>query len=193
MIRAGFVLAGGRSSRMGTNKAALPWRGRPLVLHLADAVREAAGSVALIASPDDFPDFPGHVLADLRPGWGPLGGIETALASTTAEWNLVVACDMPLLTADILQLLLGKAESAGAAGLVPEVGGQLQPLAAVYHRRSLPILSEALDAGVRKMGDAVDLLRVVRFVVPAEAERLFANINTPREWQTLLQSEEKGL
>ena len=92
---AGFVLVGGNSTRMGRDKAQLPLHGRTLVEHIAGAVAEAAGSVTLIGAPERYPDLGIRMLPDSRPGAGPLGGICTALASTDAEWNLIVACDMP--------------------------------------------------------------------------------------------------
>jgi molybdopterin-guanine dinucleotide biosynthesis protein A len=173
--RAGFVLAGGKSSRMGRDKALLPFRGGALAGHVAAAVAAAAGSVVLIGDPRKYRSLGYAVLPDRRPGAGPVGGIETALSYTAADWNLVLACDMPAISAEFLRGLLDAAEhlNAGPSGL-------LEPLSAVYHRRCLAALRGALDAGVRKITDALAGLEVARWTVDDAA--CFENLNTPEEW-----------
>src|SRR5277367_1066850 len=109
MVAAGFVLAGGRSRRMGRDKAMLPYRGRPLIAHVAETVEKVlygSGHATIVGQPDRYRDLGYRVLADLYPDCGPLGGIVTALQQSAADWNLVVACDMPnLAEADLRELL----------------------------------------------------------------------------------------
>ncbi|MGH9657620.1 MAG: molybdenum cofactor guanylyltransferase, partial [Bryobacteraceae bacterium] len=152
-----------------------------LVEHVAAAVRAAAGSVVLIGSPDRYRHLGLPVLADLRPGSGPLGGIETALASTAAEWNLVLACDLPEAERAFLASLLEAATRSGADCLLP-IGptGLPEPLCAVYHRRCLPSITAALDAGRFKITDALAALQVARHEDPATP--CFRNVNTPADW-----------
>ena len=113
---AGFVLTGGRSSRMGRDKALLPIEGSLLVERTAERVRAAAGSVTLIGAPARYAHLGLPVLPDLvedgGPG-GPICGLHTALKTTRADWNLVVACDMPGLTAGFLSDLLAAAKATG--------------------------------------------------------------------------------
>src|SRR5579862_3839386 len=108
MVAAGFVLAGGRSRRMGRDKALLPYRGAPLIAHVAGTVEKVlddSGHVAIVGAPDRYRDLGYRVLADLFPGCGPLGGIVTALSLAESDWNLIVACDMPNLDpADLRKL-----------------------------------------------------------------------------------------
>jgi molybdopterin-guanine dinucleotide biosynthesis protein A len=175
--RAGFVLAGGASSRMGRDKASLPYKGKTLVEHVAAAVAEAAGSATLVgASHPGLPSIP-----DRHPGAGPLGGIETALAASRAEWNLILACDLPCVTAGFLESLLSRAERSGVDSLIPAgPSGRPEPLCAAYHARCLDPIREALARGVRKVTEGLAAVRV-EFWPVAEAH-WFRNVNTPEEW-----------
>lgn len=168
---------------MGRDKALLPFRGKTLVEHIAAQVLEAAGSVTLIGGPERFQSLKLPAIADLVPDCGPLGGIITALDVSTAEWNLVVACDMPSVTAPVLRALLEQAERTGCECLVPvSPSGRLQPLAAVYRRTCLPELRRLLEAGTRKMTDVLAALSALEWRAP-ESD-FFRNLNTPEEWVT---------
>src|SRR5579862_7372387 len=92
---AGFVLVGGLSARMDSDKALLGVGGSTLVDQIASRVRAAAGNVTLIGPPENYASSGYNVIADRVTGCGPLGGVFTALSVTTAEWNLIVACDLP--------------------------------------------------------------------------------------------------
>src|ERR1700678_91181 len=114
---AGYVLVGGRSSRMGRDKAPLPFRGGALAQSVAQAVSEAAGSAILVGDPVRYAGLGYAAIADLYPGEGPLGGILTALLNTSADWNLITACDMPQLDPEALRGLLKTAAESGADAL----------------------------------------------------------------------------
>src|SRR5579883_3361845 len=136
---------------------------------------------ALLPYPALFPDFPFPVLADQYPGEGPLGGILTALRHTAADWNLIVACDMPALTAPFLSVLFQAAESCDGDVLLPvSPGGKPEPLCAVWNRRALHPLEAAFAAGVRKVTAALSGVRTVRYRI-AEITP-FQNVNTPEDW-----------
>ena len=181
MKHAGFVLVGGNSTRMGCDKALLDCRGQPLAAHVADTVREAAGSVRLVGPPERYAHLGFEVVPDLEPGRGPLGGIRTALRVSEAEWNLVVACDMPSLTPEFLRTLLAEAEQSAGDVLMPvSPAGLPEPLCAVYRKDCLPAVEAALREGRLKTSDAFLTVRLVRLDVPQS--EWFANMNTPEEW-----------
>ena len=178
---AGFVLVGGNSSRMGRDKARLPFQGKTLVEHVACAVAEAAGSVTLVGAPERYETLGFPMLADRRAGAGPLAGIHTALAASTAAWNLIVACDMPGISAPFLRSLLAAAQSSDADCLLPAgPSGLPEPLCAVYHSRCLQVIGAALDRNVRKITDGLAGLRIVNLSVAESG--WFRNVNTPEEW-----------
>lgn len=179
--RAGFVLTGGRSSRMGTDKALLRYQGVTLVEAVARVVREAAGAVTLVGSRERYARFGIPVVEDRLPGCGPLAGIEAALSATQAEWNLIVACDMPALTREFLNVLLDRAERSQAACLVPaSPDGRPQPLCSVWHRGCAEPVREALDGGARRISDVLAIVGAE--IWPAAGESWFLNVNTPDEW-----------
>ena len=180
MQRSGFVLAGGGSSRMGRDKALLPYRGTTLVEHLARAVQEAAGSVALIGEPGRYSSLGYPVYRDKFPGCGPLGGVYTALSVSSTDWNLIVACDMPGISADVLRTLFQSAVESGKSCIVATgPTGEPEPLCAVYHRGCLPVLARAIEEKRFKMKDLVTELDTRARPVDASA---LANVNTPAEW-----------
>ena len=179
MERAGYVLAGGRSSRMGRDKARLPFRGMLLIEAVAREVEKAAGSAVLVGYRDPVPGL--LSIPDLHPGEGPLGGILTVLHHSPAEWNLVVACDMPEASAGFLNLLLDKAASSGAAALVPAgPSGMAEPLCAVYHRSCRAAFDQVFDQGRRKVTEALAAVATIRLSVPETL--YFQNVNTPDDW-----------
>src|SRR5215471_2768618 len=111
--RAGFVLAGGRSARMGRDKALLEIEGSRLICRVAEAVAGAAGSVTIVGDPEKYGSLGYPVCEDVFRGCGPLAGVHAALAASVADWNLLVACDMPDVEPGFLTELLEQAERSG--------------------------------------------------------------------------------
>jgi molybdopterin-guanine dinucleotide biosynthesis protein A len=166
---------------MGRDKALLPFRGGTLARAVAGAVEEVAGSVHLVGSAPRHEVLGYGIVPDMYPGEGPLGGILTALQHSLADWNLIVACDMPGLTAGFLRRLLEAADECGGDALVPAgPSGRLEPLCAAYHRQSRRGLSTAFARGVRKIATALEEVRTVTWPVPEVS--YFQNVNTPEEW-----------
>lgn len=183
MTHTGFVLAGGASSRMGRDKAFLAYRGTTLLEHIAGAVRDAAGNVAIIGEPARFANLGCQVFPDRSPSLGPLGGLFTALSVTQTDWNLIVACDMPGITADSLRILLKMSEITKADCVAAASSqGSVEPLCAVYHRRCLPLVARAAKDKRLKMFDLLAELRVDGEILDQAA---LANANTPAEWAEL--------
>ncbi|HLH41051.1 MAG TPA: molybdenum cofactor guanylyltransferase [Bryobacteraceae bacterium] len=180
LSRAGFVLAGGRSSRMGRDKAMLPLGGETMLARIARLVENVAGSVAILGPPDRYGAFGYPVIADQFAGCGPIAGIYSALSFTTADWNLIVACDMPDLTPDLLEELFRAAAKSGADASVPRSAAGLEPLCAVYHRRLAAPAARAIDRKIFKMHDFLSTLQLE--LVPVADAAPLKNINTHAQW-----------
>lgn len=188
--RAGFLLVGGTSTRMGTNKAFLTFNGQTLLERGLQVLKSVCGNVALVGNPVELTRF-GAVVGDVFAGCGPLAGVHAALAHSKADYNAMLAVDMPLVSAGLLELLFGITENSGAIVTVPRAGGGLQPLCAIYRREFAATAEAALGAGNYKLDAAFDkvLLRIVEASELAEAghtEEEFSNVNTPEEWARMI-------
>lgn len=136
------ILAGGKSSRMGCDKALLEVDGQPLLARQIQLVREAGAEEVFISgrADTDYAVFNCPVLRDRLTDVGPLAGIEAALNATTSPLLLVLAVDMPEMSAVFLQRLAS--QCAGGCGVIPCVGGFIEPLAAFYPKAASSLLEE---------------------------------------------------
>jgi molybdenum cofactor guanylyltransferase len=167
---------------MGRDKALLSLDGATMVERIAIEVRAAAGNVTLIGPPEKYGHLGFPVVADEIENCGPLGGLYTALHLGKADWNVLVACDMPSITEAFLTELLEAAEASDADCLVPQINGKTDPLCAVYHRRLLAVTESAIHRKLLKMQDFVSTLRTSYW--PVADPRPLANVNTPSEWSS---------
>jgi len=186
---AGFVLAGGRSSRMGREKGLLEICGEPMVVRTARLVACVCGSAAIVGPPEHYGHFGYPALADEQPHLGPLGGVATALGHATAQWNLILACDMPYLTADWLRFLLSKARASRARVILPVSASGPEPLCAAYHRDSAAEIRAQVARGVMKVTQALEPAGVERIppeeILPFDPRGLlFQNLNRPEDYES---------
>jgi molybdopterin-guanine dinucleotide biosynthesis protein A len=187
MQSAGFVLAGGRSSRMGRDKALLACGSRPLIEEVAAKLSAVAGSVALVGAPERYGGFGFDCLPDLRTGCGPLGGIEAALAAGRGEYNLIAACDMPNLREShclswIRDLFHASNETGALCTAVCDATGKIHPLCAVYRAGCLPTVRALLDAGDFRLRSLLEELHAITIDI---GEKLW-NLNTAADWDAWL-------
>jgi molybdenum cofactor guanylyltransferase len=189
----GVILAGGRSSRMGKDKAALVLDGRPLIARVVERLRQALDSAFIVGAEDLAALQPGApIIPDERPGLGPLGGMATALAAAHTEWIFLVACDMPFIQPALVRHMAAIALAAPQAQAVAlRSPGGLEPLHAAYRRDIAPIVAQALRAPHPSMRGLLGRLRVIE-IAPEEAARFDPrglstfNANTEEEWRRAL-------
>ncbi|WP_340014754.1 molybdenum cofactor guanylyltransferase [Paenibacillus sp. FSL K6-1318] len=198
----GIILAGGLSSRMGTNKAMLELNGSVILQHVTKAMRPAVSRIIVAAGPNvtTYGEMGYDCVQDHYPGKGPLAGLHAALEASGTEWNLVCACDMPLLQTSFFDGIKKLAESHDSySAIVPRVDGRVHPLAGVYHRQVLPDLEQRL------MQDHLRVMRWLeeigcRYVEAEELERAgvhqvamqLSNMNTPEDYERI-RNQDSGL
>ncbi|HEY6938075.1 MAG TPA: molybdenum cofactor guanylyltransferase [Terriglobales bacterium] len=182
-----FVLAGGKSSRMGADKALLELGGKTLLLRTLELARAVSEDVRIVGAREKLKEF-ALVVEDRYPNRGPLGGIHSALASTSSDFNLILAVDLPFLEKKFLQHLVAEALASDAVVTLPRAGGGLQPLCAVYRRDFAVLAEQALAAGRNKI-DTLFAKTSVRIMEEDELARfafsaaMFDNLNTREEWE----------
>ena|SRR6185503_20586936 len=179
-----FILAGGASSRMGTDKSQLLLEDQTFVERIADTVLTVTDSIRLVGGQQNSKL---STVADVYPQWGALGGLHAALSACEREWAIVVACDLPFVTAELFRSLASmRGDHDAVVPIQPD--GRPQPLAALY--RVDPCLqraTELIEAGRRR---PLDLLQSVKtrwvdfseIANLAQAQRFFVNINTPDDY-----------
>ncbi|SDO12557.1 molybdenum cofactor guanylyltransferase [Alkalicoccus daliensis] len=192
----GVILAGGKSSRMGENKALLPLGNKSAVEHVVDKIRPQAEELLLISNePEVFSYLEINTAADLRPFEGPLAGIEAAMTAVDSEWYLIAACDMPLIQKSVIEYLCNVSNKTQSNAVIPEIQGKQHPLLALYHRDCLPAISAVLDAqkrAIKSMLDSVTFDTVTEHdmieagISESEIVSSFYNMNRPAEYQEIM-------
>lgn len=189
----GYVMAGGASTRFGFDKARAELNGQTMLTHMGKLVKEATGSVSVVAALGRYAGFGERIVDDHWPGQGPLGGIITALMDAHSQklqhiWCLIVGCDMPFLTREWLAYLAERAFASSAAVVAPRSALGVEPLCACWHTAATSKLQYAFEDGVRKVTNAMK--RVETEVVDEsdwkrfdKAGRLFWNMNTQAEYE----------
>ncbi|HJX73731.1 MAG TPA: molybdenum cofactor guanylyltransferase [Candidatus Deferrimicrobiaceae bacterium] len=183
------ILAGGKSRRMGRNKALLSFRGRPLVARVYETLQPLFEDIFLVTNDPGLFDFvPCPKIPDRVPGKGPISGVDAALRHSRNPYVLAVGCDAPFLSPSLLELLAGKTEEADL--VIPCGPHGPEPLCAVYGKGCLPLIEESLQKGDFSLMALVGRLRTRE--IPAEEVtavdpgfRSFMNINTPGDFRML--------
>jgi len=182
------ILAGGRSSRMGRDKAGLVFQGQTLLARQVQLARDVGAAEVFVSGRSDknYAEWNGRVLVDNFPGAGPLAGIEAALRVCSSPLLLVLAVDMPQLNAELLRKLFS--QGASGCGVVPRVAGRIEPLGAIYPRSAAGLAKEMLSKasgftpGVRVFAEAcVADGRATFLDFPAVQANHFASWNVPQD------------
>lgn len=181
-----YVLAGGMSSRMGSDKAFLELNGSSLLSHAIDLASTVCERVTIVGSPAKFSSM-GRVIPDIYAGCGPLGGIHAALVDSATDLNFILGVDLPFLEIRFLRLLIDQSKSSEAMVTIPRTD-YFQTLCAVYRKNFALVAEESLTKGRNKI-DALFAGITVRVIDDQEllaegfARSMFRNLNTPDDLQ----------
>jgi molybdopterin-guanine dinucleotide biosynthesis protein A len=200
----GYILAGGRSSRMGADKCLLPLAGNPLIAHAVTKLRRVCADVHILSANPALAAY-APLVPDLHPNHGPVGGIEAALAHTAREWNLILPVDVPFLPAAILQILIAAATNPARVAMFTVADGygptaRPQPAVCLLHREIAPSIAAAVALGELKLLSVLEaaaevfalqhnlpLDQVLRYHPipsgsnPSTRHLWFANLNIPQD------------
>lgn len=183
------IQAGGKSKRMGEDKALLPFLGKPLVERIYDTFSGAADETVVITNtPEDYQFLPVQLYSDLIPDRGALGGLYTALKVASHPLVGLIACDLPFASPQLIDYCRQVLTQTGADAVIPSDPGGIQPLHAVYRAATcLPPVKQAIDNDLWRMIDWHKQANV-RILTPEQTARhdphphTFWNINTPEEF-----------
>lgn len=181
----GAVLAGGKSSRMGEDKAILSWRNRTMLENAVEILVKNTTGV-IISSNNEMHDLKGVIrLQDRVESHGPVSGIITALNYFSPESVLIIACDMPFVTHSVIRNLIN-ADDAKFDAIVYSHNGNKEPLCAIYHSEALTVIENAFRKGEFKLHAILENMNV-KYLDPDEDKSItlsvFTNINTPDDYQ----------
>jgi len=187
-----FILAGGVSSRIGRDKALLDFGGIPLIVNTVQLVAPLVSRTTVVGPVERYATLGLHVIPDLHSSRkiesarskGPLFGIVTALSNARTPWTLILACDLPYLTAQWLESLAVRALESNAQAVIPQTARGLEPLAAAYRRECAVPLAQSLASGTHKVTDALKALSIE--TIPEKDASVLKNMNTLADYNEAL-------
>ncbi len=183
----GIILAGGKSSRMGRNKALLDFGGRSIIEHTVDLFKSIFAEVILVTNtPGEYANLGIKTVTDIFPGKGSLGGIYTGLIHSAHDYSFIASCDMPFLRRELIEFLISLKEDYDA--VVPRLKDGYEPLHAVYSKRCIKPIESMINKGDLRIIGFYPEVRVREVseeeLTPFNPESSsFININTPEEYE----------
>ena len=192
----GIILSGGKSSRMGLNKAFLEINGERLIDRTVKLFRQLFSEVILVTNePLLYLDQDIALVTDIYKGKGPMGGLYSGLFYASFDHAFLCACDIPCLNVEFIRYMTGKASEYDV--VVPETADGFHPLHAIYSRRCLPSIKSLLIRDSLKMTGCFKGMRVL--YIPESVIRsfdpecrMFLNINTEQDLQRVLELKHKS-
>ncbi|NJX14189.1 molybdenum cofactor guanylyltransferase [Tamlana crocina] len=180
----GIILAGGKSSRMGTDKGLLLFNDKPFVQQSIDALSPLVSEIIIVSDRTDYDRFGFKRIKDEVKDAGPVSGIHSGLKASTTTFNLVLSCDIPLITTKILRKLIEHAD--GKSEIIQiESNGKSMPLIALYKRDVKDKFQKLLQQDERRLRVAVQSCIVKNVVLEDDLNRATTNVNTKEELKQL--------
>ena len=186
----GIILSGGKSTRMGEDKAFIELEGVPIVRRIYTLFKELFQEVIIVTNQQElFKNFDSKIYSDLIPNQGALGGLYTGLFFSTFQYSFCVACDMPFIKKALVQYIINHIE--GEDVIVPRTEDGLQPLHAIYSKNCLDPIKIIMEQGRYKIIDFynqvnVKIVEEKDFTVLDPLRESFINVNTPDELHSII-------
>ncbi|WP_066072869.1 molybdenum cofactor guanylyltransferase [Neobacillus soli] len=189
MKAAAIILSGGKSSRMGTNKALLKINEKTNIERIADTLKGYFSDILLVTNnPEVYEFLELEMVSDHYPGMGPLAGVHAGLAASECEVNFIVACDMPFISGELAGALVNSCREYDA--VIPVIAGKQQPLFAVFKKKVAGEVAKNIEAGRLRMKHLLEHLNVLYLTErdlqeysSIDLERVFFNMNHPNEYE----------
>jgi molybdopterin-guanine dinucleotide biosynthesis protein A len=182
------ILAGGKNSRMGENKAYLTLAGETFLARMTGQLSQFEELLISADNAGKYAEAGLAVVEDLHPECGPIGGIYSALCACRSDYLLVVSCDMPLFKKELAQYLTEFVSDSYDALVLSTRDGQIEPLCAIYAKHIKDIFKTQIEAGNYSMRGVLDKVRVCRVPIfdTDFPDEVVKNVNTPQEYQQLV-------
>ncbi len=181
----GIILAGGKSSRMGSDKGLMMLNNKPFIQHIVEALQPLVNEVIIVSNNADYDIFKLKRVNDLIEGSGPLAGLYTGLHYSNTENNLVLSCDIPLINTETLKKLTKQIDE-NIDVIQFESNGRTMPLIAMYKKHCERKFFELLKQGERRLRYAVDQCKVKTIVLNEALEKFITNINTQNNLREII-------
>jgi molybdopterin-guanine dinucleotide biosynthesis protein A len=178
------ILCGGKSSRMQSEKGLVLYQNKTFIEHIIEAVLQISKTVQLITNGSDYDYLPYRKIKDIIIDKGPIGGIYSALVNSETEMNLILSCDIPLISTKMLQQLVEKHNSSFDVSIFEETN-RIHPLIGIYSKNMLPVLEKAIDENELKMMQFISNANHQLIWIEDENKYLFQNINSLVELDAL--------
>jgi molybdopterin-guanine dinucleotide biosynthesis protein A len=176
----GIILAGGKSSRMGTDKGFLMLNDKPFVQYSIDALKPLVSKILIVSDNPDYDVFGLKRINDITKNAGPVAGICSGLEASSTEYNIILSCDIPLITSEILQKLINNIDGVSQI-IQAESNGKSMPLIAIYNKDVKNIFEDFLKNDERRLRIAIKACISKNIVLEKELESSTMNVNTQDE------------
>lgn len=180
----GYILAGGKSSRMGTDKGLMLFKGKAIIEYVIEQLQPAVNKVTIVSNNPEYEKFGFAVIADLIKETGPAGGIYTALNHTDTDLNFIVSCDMPFISKEAIEFMFQNKSKSQI--ILPVRQGKMEPLFGIYSKDCLFKWHELMEGAVIKLQEMVTNFQLNKIEVDNNvqfSDSLFMNINTKKDFE----------
>lgn len=188
-ITNGYILAGGKSSRMGSDKGLMPFQDKPLIQHIIEQLKPTVKKVVLVANNSTYQNFGLEVIPDLIKDIGPAGGIYSALKHTDARFNLILSCDMPFIKSEAIEFIIQNSFKWQIT--VPVYHQKIEPLCGIYTKDCLKDWEKLIRQNMIRLQDMITYFKLFKLDVDNNKlfnDQSFQNINTKYEFENALRN-----